>query len=923
MIIELLPSKIGVPTLQVEVANKKVLLHSKYNPVQEAERFIESQCEKIEEAEHIILYGGGLGYFVQAFIEKYPEKLVSVYEPFSQIAQLCVKQKGMTQIQLHSIEHFLIENLQESIEQTLQPLREIVYQKFVIITPPVYERLFPEKVEQFSYAFKNFLLLTGNDISTVSEFSMRWTINAIKNFKETVSSQNVFEKKKYFKGKPVILVSAGPSLTEELDNLRTIKEQGLAYIFAVGSANKTLIKHDILPDAVCTYDPQHHNYQLFEEIYSRHIDTIPMIYATTVGYETLEFYTGPKYHFITTQDQLTQQLLTNRQEPVIYDAPSVAVMALQVLNALQVSKVILVGQNFAFKQGKFYADGIDRFDKEKNTLSDNSVQLKDEKTALEVKDVQGHLVKTNTHFLQMKSDMETVIQIMKVPVVNTTIGGARIEGAPFKSLSILVNTELNKRIVQQKWSMVEKKQKINKQAFNAIRYDSLRFIEQYELLEDAIREIKEKKDSPEITNEIEAFNDNLKQIQNSTFFQLFLASALKRMNEKLNASLKVANKKLAHREKVVSIVKAHEFYLQELLIVFKQINSIFQMNLLLPNDMRENERFYGATCGVFHYEAEWQKKWLTRQESKEGSIHEVHGIGVETKTMGATFEFCFKGTQLRLVGTNHSHEPLKLKVTIDGKEELATVNEMSNEQKYGAFIAITLFETENLSKELHKVSVEVLSKDVEFTFLAAYTEESAYHIHEVERIEDLVLGKRIRCSYNATFSELGVFSKIGVGSSEWIPIISSPKPIGDFFLIDIGNGKLVADRVIQNYIKLETLINGMYKKDKLFLDKDTKMRVQLLSGSGVNNDWNEAFTKDSIVKQLNILYRNNYVASWTVPTDLKELKEQEVKNTIMRGDFYHYGINDSFGENLLYQLETTWVLESPGVGFRPIFVINN
>ncbi|MFJ7732315.1 motility associated factor glycosyltransferase family protein [Lysinibacillus sp. NPDC097231] len=581
MNIELLPSKLDIPTLQVELGNKKVMLHSKYDPIQEAERFIESQHEKIEHAEHIIFYGVGLGYFLQAFIEKFPEKLVSVYEPFLQIAQLCVNQKNTTQIQLEELEHFLVEDPQQPIEQSLQLLREIVYQKFVIITPPVYERLFPEKVKKFNEAFKNFLLLTGNDISTISEFSMRWTINAIKNFKETLNSQSIFEKKKYFKGKPVILVSAGPSLTEELENLRAIKEQGLAYIFAVGSANKTLIKNVIIPDAVCTYDPQQHNYKLFEEIYNRNIDNIPMIYATTVGYETLEFYTGPKFYFNTSQDHFTQELLSKLQCPIIYDASSIAVIILQVLNVLQVSKVILVGQNFAFKQGKFYAEGIDRFDKEKSTLSDNKVQMKDEKTVIEVIDVNGHKVKTNLHFLQMKSDMETAIQMLNLHVINTTKDGARIEGAPFKNLSKLLKTELNKKVVYQEWGKVERKQKINIQKLNSIRNESIHFIEQYEKLKETLRSIKQQEDFTEVVNALKEYSDKMRLIQDNAFFELFLSNPLKIPNEKLNASIKVSNKTKVKTEMISSIVNIHEIYLQELEEAFKQINSILHNSLFL------------------------------------------------------------------------------------------------------------------------------------------------------------------------------------------------------------------------------------------------------------------------------------------------------------------------------------------------------
>lgn len=74
---------------------------------------------------------------------------------------------------------------------------------------------------------------------------------------------------KAFEGKPAIIVAAGPSLSEEFEHLKFIKENGLAYIFSVGSAINALIEHGIYPDAACTYDPKERNQNVIRIIKDR------------------------------------------------------------------------------------------------------------------------------------------------------------------------------------------------------------------------------------------------------------------------------------------------------------------------------------------------------------------------------------------------------------------------------------------------------------------------------------------------------------------------------------------------------------------------------------------------------------------------------------------------------------------------------
>lgn len=86
------------------------------------------------------------------------------------------------------------------------------------------------------------------------------------------------------------------------------------------------------------------------------------------------------------------------------------------------------------------------------------------------------------------------------------------------------------------------------------------------------------------------------------------------------------------------------------------------------------------------------------------------------------------------------------------------------------------------------------------------------HPDEVTNPRELVVGKRIRCHYQATSNKVGVFSGLGEATSDFIPVTGSATPNGDFYFIMVEDWNkkriLIADRVIQHTISWDTLNMG-------------------------------------------------------------------------------------------------------------------
>ncbi|SOB91133.1 hypothetical protein SAMN05880501_101267 [Ureibacillus xyleni] len=934
----LLESRNGFPIIEANVEGKPFLLHSKYDPIKEAERFIDSWHEKIEAADYILFYGAGMGYHIKAFFERYPEKIASVYEPFEEISYLTVQNKSVTKFPFSLLEHYVVQTEKQVTLQTLSVFNTDLNHKFEMIVLPSYGKLQDDRLKKFIDIFKKLVDTKKGNIASAFAYSRRWTINALMNLPKTLEHPNfLVEKKQYFKGKPAIIVSAGPSLSEEIENLRKIKIEGSAYIFAVGSAYKALIKEDIYPDAICTYDPQNHNYTIFNELVENKIDTIPMIYGTTVGFETVDYYKGPKLYFPVSQDKLTVHF-HNDPQVIVYDATTIAIVTLQLLNLLEVSKVILVGQNLALKKDKYYAEGIKRYDEKKKEASDNTANEKDLEQTFEVEDVHGGMVLTNDEFRRMKNDMENYLSLMEIPVINTTNGGAAIKGTIFKPLNELMKEELNAKVVVEDWWKNESKNSsdvLNKSFLRKYRKAFESFEQQDNELQKFLTEFNQALPTLEdnqIQRKLEKFDELFQKFHSNEFYLTTIFPIVQLAFEKLKSENQLIVAMANLKKKVQKISEVYTSYLQQCRQKYLDVAPIVSNYTLLELCKEKN---YVATSGVFHYEGEWNKRFppeketmpedLTEEEQEawqkqkklEDKIDFPIPLFVDTKQKGAKLQFRFKGTRLSLFGLNLTNQILKLNIQIDNKNRIITIGENELETTEG-YIRKGIFSVVNLKNTIHHVTIEVLSDNPNFLFEGIEIDDSsssrAYHIHEVERVEELEVGKRIRCHYRAPYNTVGEFIGLGDEKASFLPVEACAEPEGDFYFIMVdeidGEKKLIADRNVQNeisWLNIAKRINNCHLEDCLMT----------LPSGGINaddrkNDWFK-FIESNAKIDWNLI---DGLTSWCI--DRVENKKESVA---IRGRYY--GAGQWWGNSGHYwhvsgNLSNHW----PSNGFRPIFILN-
>ena len=443
----------GFPTLSIKRDERSFYLHSRYDPCKEAQTIIDNFDGS--DYEHVIFYGTGLGYHIEEYLNKYPHLTFSIYEPIPEVFAAYLSHfelKNLPQRRLHEI---VVETSPADAPAFLQRTVAQMQKKILLLDLPSYRNIFSEQHSAFLEHFKEIVSNRRTTLATNLAFEKRWIINSLLNFKTVLNTPDILvERSGYFKDQPAILVAAGPSLDYEIENLKYIRENGLAYIFSVGSAVNSLIEAGVHPHAQCTYDPSEANQQkVFARITAEQITDIPLIFGSSVGFEVLKNYPDKnQLHMITSQDTISSYLLKlheNTQLDGVMDAPSIAVVTLQLLYKLGFNPIILAGQNLAYENNRHYADGIDYA---------SGMRIDPAKTQglMKVKDVEGHDVYTSLSFDRMRVGMEYHIKSMDgIEVINTTRGGANIEGTTYRTFDELIKSGvLSDKVIDPEWYQI-------------------------------------------------------------------------------------------------------------------------------------------------------------------------------------------------------------------------------------------------------------------------------------------------------------------------------------------------------------------------------------------------------------------------------------------------------------------------------------
>lgn len=577
---EVKQAKNGLPILSYQQAGKVHHLSSQYDPLKEAGMIVNRYGDM--EKGHVLFYGLGMGYHIELFLKKFPHITYSIYEPNPEVFYHFLQHRDIRLLQPQRCKALFLHFSDQHLPIYAETFASNLYQDCTIVILPAYERFFEKELAQFLQVFSIKIKTQKETFLANRGYSYRWTANAVHNFKYVLETPCIFDSVHLLKGKPALLISAGPSLSFELETIKKIYEDQSAFLVGVGSSNKALLAHGITPHLLATYDPNSYNLQVYEEV-NRLAVPPPLAFGSTVGYETIKNYKGPLFHMITNQDTIFPYFFKNQvqmaEQRTIHDAPTIAAVALEMLAKLGCNPIILVGQNFGFLDNKYYADGIGYAHRP------TELQAKDLSHLVEVMGVNGEKVKTIEAHNVGRNQMEVYIQALStigVNVINTTKGGAGIAGTTYRELEQVME-EFHQDTISIEWYKELKKapiplellmDKMNVLEKGKVEIGLLQkeFIKVYRQLDKSKKSITE----IELQKKLKRLNKLNKRIVENDYFMMFYAPILRVQYDYLVKTVQDIPLIANQIEKIDRIVTAFGGFTVEMMKVQEEVDALFE-----------------------------------------------------------------------------------------------------------------------------------------------------------------------------------------------------------------------------------------------------------------------------------------------------------------------------------------------------------
>lgn len=235
---------------------------------------------------------------------------------------------------------------------------------------------------------------------------------------------------------PGIVVAAGPSLNKNIKELK--KAKGKAFIIAVDTAIKPLLKEGIVPDMFAIVDAK----KPLDLIQVEGARDIPLSTTLDAASDVLKYHTGKKFFAnegIAFVDKIFERF--EKQYGRAADGGSVATACFTLLYKIGLTRIILVGQDLALTGNKTHADGT--FNEEMPVLNTENCEMVEgnvEELVPTRGDFQIYLNWYNNFIEGVKK------QDPKFRVINATEGGAKIKGTEVMTLKEAIEKECTKEV---------------------------------------------------------------------------------------------------------------------------------------------------------------------------------------------------------------------------------------------------------------------------------------------------------------------------------------------------------------------------------------------------------------------------------------------------------------------------------------------
>jgi len=429
--LQVVPSRTGVPTAKtLSDAGKEIFLHSRYDPLAEAKKFVDGL--DLDKNFCFIISGLGLGYHIAELFSRVSDQTaVVVVEPNPSLIKAALQQVDLADPIRTERLIFLQRADKGAIHEKLQPLGTIIMLGTELAQHPssrqcrveFHRAIWKHITDYVAYWRMSMVTLIGNCKKTCR--------NIINNLVSYACCPPIDVLKNRFAGFPAVVVSAGPSLAK---NLHLVKQaKGKAAIIAVQTTLKPLKDSGVDPDFVVSLDYHPISRQFFEGV--EDFGRIHLVAEPKVTWHVLDAFKG---RISLPQNEFADLCLGRAARPrdSIKAGTTVAHLAFYLAEYLGADPIILVGQDLAFSDGHYYAPGTtvhQMWAMELNRF--HTVEMKEWERVVrnrgilrKLTDVHGRDVYTDEQMFTYLQQFERDFAGCKSKIIDATEGGLRKQG---------------------------------------------------------------------------------------------------------------------------------------------------------------------------------------------------------------------------------------------------------------------------------------------------------------------------------------------------------------------------------------------------------------------------------------------------------------------------------------------------------------
>lgn len=254
----------GYPTASI----RGKFIHSSRNPVREAKNIISSKIKKGTSV--CIIEGFGLGYYAEEALKLSSTIRIIVVEPSPARLKKALKTRDFSK--LFSSSRIMI--LPGKRAKRISPLlASLPPGDIVIVRNRALYTVDTSYYLEIESDINRFMARKEVNEATLQRFGHIWIRNFINNMAVIPESGDLRILENLFSNIPVLLLAAGPSLTDLLPHLFELQKKFV--IVAVDTVSKALEQIGIVPDFLVVIDPQYWN--------ARHLDRINLEKTTLIS----------------------------------------------------------------------------------------------------------------------------------------------------------------------------------------------------------------------------------------------------------------------------------------------------------------------------------------------------------------------------------------------------------------------------------------------------------------------------------------------------------------------------------------------------------------------------------------------------------------------------------------------------------------